>query len=72
MIKISTISILGFLIALTPYSGFPMEWKNFIYIFSGLAVAVLAYLIRRELHEVLKRLHTSTDVNATIFVETEK
>ena len=60
MVKISTISGLGVLIAVTGagFLGFPIEWKNFIYIISGLLVTVLSILIRKELVEVIKHLHT--------------
>lgn len=56
MIKISSIFALGIVVALTPFSGFPMSWKDFIYVVSGAGIVVLSVLIRRELHEVLKRL----------------
>ncbi len=63
MIKISTIFALGILVAIVPYqTGFTSGFKDFIYIVSGVAIAVLSYLIRKELHEVLKHLH---DVNIT-------
>ncbi len=60
MVKISTISGLGILIAImgAGFLGFPIEWKNFIYIVSGLLITVLSILIRRELIEVIKNLHT--------------
>ncbi len=57
MIKISTIFAFGILIALIPFSGFPRDFKDFLYVVFGLSVTVLSYLIRKELHEVLKRLH---------------
>jgi len=57
MIKISTIFILGILIALIPYSGFPSGTKNFSYVFFGVLIAILSLLIRRELHEVIRTLH---------------
>jgi len=63
MIKISTIFALGIFIALIPFSGFPIEWKNTLYIISGLLVTVLSVLIRRELEEVIK--HSYTDVVKT-------
>jgi VIT1/CCC1 family predicted Fe2+/Mn2+ transporter len=65
MIKISSIFILGIVIALIPFSGFPKSTKDLIYIIAGLAVAALSYLIRRELHEVLRSLHNSDLKNDT-------
>jgi hypothetical protein len=67
MIKISTIFALGILIALVPFSGFSADFKYFLYVVFGLSVSVLSYLIRKELHEVLKHLH-----DATIKTESEE
>ena len=62
MIKISTIFALGIFIALIPFSGFPNDStfpvKNILYIISGISVTVLSFLIRKELEEVIKHLHT--------------
>ncbi|MFA6226868.1 MAG: hypothetical protein WC631_00065 [Candidatus Paceibacterota bacterium] len=57
MIKISSIFILGIIIAIVPFTGFPKTVKDFTYIFGGLIVTGLSLLIRRELHEVLRSLH---------------
>ena len=67
MVKISSIFVLGFLTALVPFSGFPIAWKNSFYILFGLAVAVLSVLIRRELHEVLRRLHDNQEIKNDTF-----
>lgn len=62
MVKISTIFVLGIFIALIPFSGFPNDSsfpvKNILYILSGLAVTVLSILIRKELEEVVRNLHS--------------
>jgi uncharacterized membrane protein len=58
MIKISTIFVLGLLVALVPYSGFPSGTKTFFYVFFGVLIAILSLLIRRELHEVIRFLHS--------------
>ena len=70
MIKISTITGLGVLIAITGTGllGFPIEWKNFIYIVSGILIVVLSTLIRKELFEVIKHLHTEV-IKTDIFSE---
>ncbi|MBU6370906.1 MAG: hypothetical protein KGH93_03470 [Patescibacteria group bacterium] len=65
MIKISTIFGLGILVFFTQFFGLPMDWKNCIYLVSGLLIAVLATLIRRELLDVLKRLHTEPESTET-------
>ena len=53
------------MIALIPFSGFPVYWKEVAYIAAGLAVSILSYLIRRELHEVLRSLHSDKVKNDT-------
>jgi len=70
MVKISTIFGLGVLVALTPFLGFPIGGKNFIYIVSGILIVVLSVLIRRELHEVLRHLHTE-NVSTGTFVDSK-
>ncbi len=68
MVKISTIFALGILVALVPFSGFPIGWKIFLYVASGVIIAVLSILIRRELHEVLRQLH-GDDMKTDTFSE---
>ena len=60
MIKISTITGLGVLVAVTGagFLGFPIEWKNFIYVASGILIVIFSSLIRKELLEVIRHLHT--------------
>ncbi len=64
MVKISTIFALGILVVFVQFTGFPKGFKDFVYIVSGLAIAILSFLIRKELHKVLRHLHSdhvSTD-----------
>ena len=68
MVKISSIFVLGILVVLVQYSGFPIEVKNFLYLVSGLLIVMLSVLIRRELHEVLRSLHGDV-VKADTFSE---
>ena len=70
MVKISTIFGLGVLVVFTQFLGFPIGWKDFIYIVSGILIAILATLIRRELLEVVKRMHTEP-VNTETFAESK-
>ena len=62
MVKISSIFALGIFVALIPFLGFPNDSafpvKNILYIFSGLSITILSILIRRELEEVIRHLHT--------------
>jgi len=69
MVKISSIFGLGILVALIQYTGFPIEVKNWIYLLTGLLIAVLSLMIRKELHEVLRSLHSDTFVKTDTFTE---
>jgi len=69
MVKISSIFVLGIIVLLTPFSGFPFEWKETIYIISGLAIIVFSLLIRKELHEVLRAIHNKEDIKNDTFSE---
>ncbi len=57
MVKISTIFALGILTALVQFTGFPKSFKDFLYVVFGIAIAILSYLIRKELLEVVRHLH---------------
>lgn len=72
MIKISTIFVLGIFIALVQFLGFPLAWKNFLYIVSGLLITTLSILIRKELNEVLKHLHSDVLTTNTFAESTPK
>ena len=69
MVKISSISVLGFLLILVPFSGFPLAYKEFIYIVFGAIILTLSLIIRRELHEVLRNLHRDVDIKNDTFSE---
>ncbi|MFA6430428.1 MAG: hypothetical protein WC229_01890 [Candidatus Paceibacterota bacterium] len=69
MVKISSIFVLGILVMLMPFSGFPFGWKDAIYKICGLAIIVLSLLIRKELHEVLRSLHNNEVIKADTFTE---
>ena len=75
MIKISTIFALGIFIAAIPFTGFPNDsafpLKNILYVCSGLLIAVLSVLIRKELEEVLRFIYTG-DVKKDTFSENTK
>lgn len=74
MIKISTITGLGVLIAVlgSGFLGFPIEWKNFLYVVSGISIVVLSILIRKELEKVVKHLYTGTVKTDTFSESTPK
>ncbi len=64
--------MLGIVTALVPFSGFPLGWKNFLYVASGVVIAVFSALIRKELHEVLRHLHTEPVQTETFAESTPK
>ncbi len=48
MNKERLVFILGILIAILSYSGFPVSWKKFFYLIIGLGLAYTAYLLYKE------------------------
>jgi hypothetical protein len=48
MRKDRTIIVLGIIIALTPFLGFPSGFKTFLYVVFGLTISILTYLLLRE------------------------
>jgi len=48
MSKSRILFILGILIAVLPYLGFPYFWKNLLFTLLGLGLAFFAYMIHRE------------------------
>ncbi len=48
MIKQRLVFIAGIIVALLPYSGFPANWKKVFFVFFGLLIAFLSYLLYRE------------------------
>ncbi len=48
MSKSRTLFIFGILIAVLPYLGFPIFWKNIIFTILGLGLALFAYIVHRE------------------------
>ena len=63
MIKISSITTLGFLILLTasPFISIPKDWKNYTIILFSLIIIILSLFLRKELHKVIKALHSEDD-----------
>ncbi len=48
MIKQRLIFIAGIIVALMPYSGFPVSWKNTFFVILGLLITFLSYFLYRE------------------------
>jgi threonine/homoserine/homoserine lactone efflux protein len=55
-----TIFILGLVVAIMPFLGFPSSWKKVFYILLGFGIAYLAYLLYKE-----KKASVSTKENRT-------
>ena len=71
MIRISSITALGFLVMVIPTSfiAISREWKDYIFMASGLAIIVLSLLIRQELHKVIRIVHGVDEVKTDTYVE---
>jgi len=69
MVKISSISVLGFFLMIIPFAGFFQSWKDFLYIAIGATILILSLLIRKELHNVLRILHGDTTTKTSTFSE---
>ena len=71
MVKISTITGLGALIVVMAlgFLGFPIEWKNFIYVVSGALIVILSLMIRKELEKVVKHLYSAHTRKTDTFSE---
>lgn len=46
MTKETWVIILGVVVALTPFLGFPGSWKMFMYVLAGLVISSLALLLQ--------------------------
>lgn len=49
MSKQRIIIILGVLVAVMPYLGFPLSWRKGFFLVAGIAIAITAYRMGREL-----------------------
>jgi hypothetical protein len=72
MVKISTIFALGIFVVLIQYLGIPADWKNNLYILSGIFIVALSVMIRKELNVVLKHLHDDVIQTDTFTENTQK
>ncbi len=60
------IMLMGMLIAIVPYLGFPVSWFRILYLVLGIIVIVLGILVRRRGSKVSV---TQTDVGTVEFIE---
>ena len=61
MMKEKTLFILGIWIFCLPYLGFPVFWKNLLFVATGLFVCMLAYLMYRHKKVLLKIIEGDTN-----------
>jgi hypothetical protein len=52
MRKARILLFLGIWVAILPYLGFPLSWKNVLFTFSGLGLIFLSYVFYREYKKV--------------------
>jgi len=71
MKRISSITALGFLVLLvaSPFISISREWKDFILMISGLVIVILSFLIRKELHKVIRIFNGVEEIKSDTYVE---
>ena len=71
MKKISSITALGVLVLIiaSPYIAITGFWKTLLLIICALAIIILSYLIRLELHRVLRIVHNEEEIKKDTYVE---
>jgi len=71
MVKISSISALGFLVLLvaSPYIAISRTWKDYTLMICGLVIIILSFMIRKELHKVIRIVHGVEEVKSDTYVE---
>ncbi len=63
MSKQRTIIVLGILVAIMPFLGFPIFWRKIFFLFSGIIIAVFAYKWDKE----MQLLNTAREAELTSF-----
>lgn len=48
MSKTTSILVLGLVVAVTPFLGIPISWRNVVFVASGLAITILALSFRNN------------------------
>ena len=71
MKKISSVTVLGFVILFvaSPFIAVSRDWKDYVLMASGLVVIVLSFLIRKDLHKVIRIFHGVDEVKSDTYVE---
>jgi len=69
MRKEKTLFIIGLWVALLSFSGFPLLWRNILFVLTGIAIMYLAYLFYLEFKA---RLASAIDHSKTFVDNVEK
>lgn len=71
MKKISSITAIGVLVLLvaSPFIAISRDWKNYILMASGLAITILSLMLRKELHKVIRIVHSAEEIKTDTYVE---
>ena len=69
MSKISIIFSLGILVAILPGTGFSGGWKTAFYVISGIAVSIIALLVRKEIKSLRRALKGKEHIITDSFVQ---
>jgi len=71
MKKISSITALGavVLVVASPFVSISRDWKVYILMLSGLVIVIISFLLRRELHKVIKIVHGVEEIKSDTYVE---
>jgi hypothetical protein len=59
MSKDLIVIILGILVAIMPFLGFPRSWETIIFLISGLIIAILGLILRGKLIAYSSRMFSS-------------
>ena len=60
MTKKRTIIILGVLVALLPFLGFPKGLRDMLLVLAGLAIAIIGFLLKRKIEKVAMSAQNDT------------
>ena len=69
MTKYTALIVLGFLVALLPFLGFPPSWERALFALFGFGIMILAFLLRKELVSYVSQYGPQKGKKTDVFVE---
>lgn len=69
MSKNSLVAVVGLLVAVMPFLGFPGTWKSYFFIVAGLFLIFLAFLNHRERKALYRELGKEDHTGQPSYVE---